>query len=43
VTSQLNTVKCRAQSDVFDVVCGVEIHVVIMKIYVMSDIHRIKE
>jgi hypothetical protein len=41
--SQSKTGYCREPRDVFDVVCGIEIHIVILKIYVMSDIHGIKE
>jgi hypothetical protein len=33
----------KGSNDVFDVMCGVEIHSVIIKIYVMSYIYRIKE
>jgi hypothetical protein len=31
-----------APSDIFDIMYGIEINSVIIKIYVMSDIHRVK-
>jgi hypothetical protein len=39
----MNKVWYRAPSDVFDVMCSLEIHGVIIKICVMTDIHGIKE